>query len=325
LARKILRMVSAETVSLELVHTAQQITRIGDGRVLTGDDGDDLRIRIETGYGLKVSVRLDTNQLDDVVLQAAVKRAESAARALPGAAVNLLRIPTGAQQYLPVTLWHDATIVAMAERRSGVAAMVDAVRSTGLVAAGFVGMMARCAFIMNNDGLESYYRETDCECTVTARLPVGTAAGWDGQAHRDWSQIDPHGLATTAVDIAKRGAGPRAVEPGRRIAILSPAAVAQLVHTMTISFDAYLSDNRGTPFSKHPTGNKIGLAVFDRRLTLSSDPNDPDGGYRPDFDVAREAVCRLALVVPHERRADKDRGDDRVVPRGDLRESLCRC
>ncbi len=161
--------------------------------------------------------------------------------------------------------------------------MIDVVRSAGLVAAGFVGVMARCAAVMNKDGLESYYRETDCECTMTARTADGTSSGWHGQANRDWGKVEAHVVAATAVDIAQRGANPKAVEPGRHVAILTPLAVVQLVHLMTSAFDAIQTDSGGTPFSMHPTGSKRGLRVFDRRLSMSSDPADADGGYRPDF------------------------------------------
>jgi predicted Zn-dependent protease len=261
----------------------RQITRIAGSRVLTGDDGEELSIRVTGGYGVKGRVSIETNQIDDTTLQAAVTRAEGLARAFVGAPHSLLSIPNGAQQYLPVDLWRDASVAALQERPAAVAAMIDVVRSAGLVAAGFVGVMARCAAVMNKDGLESYYRETDCECTMLARAEDGTSSGWHGQANRDWAKIDPHLVAATAVDIAQRGANPKAVEPGRRVAILTPIAVVQLVHLMTEAFDASATDNGGTPFSKHPTGNKLGLRVFDRRLTMSSDPADPEGGYRPDF------------------------------------------
>jgi predicted Zn-dependent protease len=259
------------------------MTRIAGSRVLTGDDGDDLQITITTGYGLKGSVSIDTNQIDETTLRGAVARAESAARALPGAPYSLLNIPEGARQYLAVDLWRDASVAALQERPATVPEMIDIVRSAGLIAAGFAGVMARCAAVMNKDGLESYYRETDCECTMQARAADGTSSGWHGQANRDWTKIDPHGVAATAVDIARRGANPKAVEPGRRVAILTPIAVVQLVHLMTPAFDAYLTDIGLTPFSKHPGGNKLGLRVFDRNLTISSGPADPDGGYRPDF------------------------------------------
>jgi predicted Zn-dependent protease len=283
LGQKILGMASGDTVSAQVQHTARQITRIANGQVLGGDDGDELRLTVQTEYGLKGDVSIVTNQIDDTFLRAAVVRAESVARAMPGSPYNLLRIPRGRQDYLPVTLWHEPSVTAISERPPVAAAMIDVARAAGVVAAGFVGFMARSAMIVNKDGLESYYRETDCECTMTARLSDGTAAGWHGQADRDWSKIDPHAVASAAIDMAKRGAKPKALEPGRRTAILGPFAVVQLIHTMTKAFDAFMTDNGNTAFSKHPTGSKLGFQLFDRRVMLSSDPNDADGGYRPDF------------------------------------------
>src|SRR5690606_35433183 len=36
-------------------------------------------------------------------------------------------------------------------------------------------------------------------------------------------------------------------------------------------------------FSRHGGGNRVGERVMDRRIRMSSDPTDPDGGYAPFF------------------------------------------
>jgi len=181
-------------------------------------------------------------------------------------------------------LWRESTVNALATRPMIIPDMLDIVQSAGCIAAGFVGLMARASFVLNTDGQEAYYRETDCECTVTARTSNGKASGWHGQASRAWDQIDPHVIATTAAKIARQAANPQALEPGRRTAILSPAAVVQLVRLMTHAFDAGKTHDGWTPFSQtQPPHSKIGRRVFDPRISMWSDPADPDGGYRPDF------------------------------------------
>jgi len=287
LASKILRMASpdANFVAVTLIHTAQQITRFANNRLLTTDDGDDLIVKFHTEFGRKKDVSIQTNQLDDSGLLAAVRRAEALARLLPGAAINLTPPQkTGAFTYIPVDLWREGTVNALTTRPMIIPDMIDIVRSAGCIAAGFVGLMARASFVLNTDGQENYYRETDCECTVTARTPDGRASGWHGQANRAWDKIDPHLIATTAAQVAQRAANPSALEPGRRTAILSPAAVVQLVRLVTQALDANKTHHGMTPLAyKKPPHSKIGQRVMDARISIWSDPADPDGGYRPDF------------------------------------------
>jgi len=58
--------------------------------------------------------------------------------------------------------------------------------------------------------------------------------------------------------------------------------MAQIVRAMGSNFDAYATHMGVTPLSIY----KLHDRVLDERITLSSDPNDPDGGYLPFDDSA---------------------------------------
>lgn len=74
--------------------------------------------------------------------------------------------------------------------------------------------------------------------------------------------------------------GVQAFEPGRRTAILGPNAVAPLFRYLGGQFEAAAADSGGTGFSKRTgPGSMLGQRVFDERIQMSSDPNDPDGGF----------------------------------------------
>jgi predicted Zn-dependent protease len=59
------------------------------------------------------------------------------------------------------------------------------------------------------------------------------------------------------------------------------------VHQMMVQaiyqLDRYAAENFDTVFTLRPGQSKIGLKVFDERVTLSTDPMDPEMGYIP-FD-----------------------------------------
>jgi predicted Zn-dependent protease len=273
---RIMRIASAHSVTVAIDHTVRSVTRIANNRILSSDTDDDIRLTITAAFGQRAPVSIRTNQLDDATLRAVVARVEALAREQDGSPWNLHPTPLEPQLYVPVALWHASTVEALRDAP-------EPIRSDGFVAFGTVGLMARSAFVMRRGGVESYYRETDCECTVTARSSDGRASGWHGQASRDWSHIRPRDSAIPALDIAKRSVGAQGLEPGRRTVVLSPFAVLQVVAQMMYAFDAQKTDYQQTPFSRAPDGNKLGLHVFDRRVTLSSAPDDPDGGYRPEF------------------------------------------
>jgi predicted Zn-dependent protease len=86
-----------------------------------------------------------------------------------------------------------------------------------------------------------------------------------------------------AIDVAKRTQNAVAIEPGRYTVVLAPAATGAIVGSLRKSWNAAVADDGGSPWSRPGGGNKIGLQVLDRRISLWTDPADPELGYMP-FD-----------------------------------------
>src|SRR5688500_7656933 len=80
LNERIMAMTSADTVRVFVRHTARNITRLTDSRLLAGDDGDVVDIRIITKYGGREQVSVATNQITESSLRAIVYRCEAMAR-----------------------------------------------------------------------------------------------------------------------------------------------------------------------------------------------------------------------------------------------------
>src|SRR5688572_20176983 len=99
-ARKVLGFAKADTVLVELVHTANRVSRIANNRVLAGNDGDSLELTIYTSIGARSSVPILINQLDDDSLREAVRIAEAIALLQVGSPINLRPISLGPQKYL---------------------------------------------------------------------------------------------------------------------------------------------------------------------------------------------------------------------------------
>ena len=84
-------------------------------------------------------------------------------------------------------------------------------------------------------------------------------AAW-GRRYRMWRQFS---------------ANPVAIEPGRYTVILEPQAVGDLVQLLAFTFNARSADEGRSPFSKQGGGTKLGEKIVDERVTLFSDPADP--------------------------------------------------
>src|SRR5688500_13399427 len=76
LTKRIVDMTSADTVMIYMTHTANVITRMANGQVLSADDGDDLEINIATKFRGRSGVSINTIQVDDSALRSMVERCE---------------------------------------------------------------------------------------------------------------------------------------------------------------------------------------------------------------------------------------------------------
>lgn len=287
IGRTVLGYATADFASLQLSHRAFGTSRVTRGRVHSASDGEVVTLALDVAVRGHASVSLGINQLDDASLREIVPYLERLAKTQIGT-VGVHGPPDriGLRTYLPVHLWHDASVDAMTDRRTApLGAIFEAARAAQVRSAVFVGASATATCVMDTSGVIAYADETDTELTVTCWAPDGNGSGWGGAAARDWSVLDPAAVAAHAIELASRSVTVQALEPGRRTAILGPAAVAPLVQHMASAFDAFGTIAlQGTPFSVPPHSSKVGQRVFDSRLTMRSDPADPDGGYRPFFE-----------------------------------------
>jgi len=281
-AHEVLQLTAADTASITIHHRAVGMARVAMGRVRMQDNGDQMYLGLMTQFGQRAQVVLTLNQIDRRSLRQAVAYLDRAARELPGDPTSVAT-PIPARTYLPNSSWSDHTAAAFADaRHSAVRALVAPVLDAGLTASAFVGVYAHAMLYADKQGIFADGQETDSEIVATGWSPDGKGAGWAGQASRDWATLDPARVAARTIELTQRSANPVAFEPGRRTVILDRPAVAQIVRTMGPSFSAQQTLSGQTalynPFTRRP---RLGERIMDPRITMSSDPNDPDGGYLP--------------------------------------------
>jgi predicted Zn-dependent protease len=249
-------------------------TRFAVNQISTAGDDSDTTITVSSSFG-KRSASATTNKLDDDGLRWVVETSERLARLAPEDPEAMPGL--GPQQYQDTRGWSDATAALdPAGRASAVRQVTEPSRGAGLSATGYLESDAEARAVANSKGLFAYGRRTLCSMTTTVRTQDGTGSGWAGAAHSDWSRVDPASLGARAIGKASRSARPVAIEPGRYTVILEPTAVGNLVQLIARALDARSADEGRSFFTKPGGGNKIGMKVMDERVSLISDPFDPE-------------------------------------------------
>jgi predicted Zn-dependent protease len=274
LCRRVLAAGSADELRVNVTSGATANTRFAVNQISTAGDNTNTAITVRAVFGRKAG-SATTNRVDDESLRAVVRRAEALARLAPDDPEMLPEL--GPQTYA-TNAGYDAATAALspAGRASAVRAITDRAAAAGLVSTGYLEANGGSQAVATSRGLFAWSESTAVALTTTVRTPDGTGSGWAGATSHDWARLDPAALGARAIAKAERSRNPVAVEPGRYTVILEPTAVGNLVPLIAGAAQARAADEGRSFFSKPGGGTKIGQKVVDERVTLLSDPLDPD-------------------------------------------------
>lgn len=283
LAKRVLAMSGAEETRVNISSDASGNTRFAAGDITTSGDVDDTLISItSTVDGRRASAT--TNLIDDASLKRAVDTAERLARLSPRDPELVPEL--GPQQYQEVNASSgDVSSLGAAARAQAVEQLIAATRNPGgampidpasLFVAGFLEATGMTRGVATSRGLFAYHASTDVSLSCTARTPDGTGSGYASAGGRAWTSVDPGSLGRRAAQKALASRNPVAIEPGRYTVILEPRAVADFIPGLMGSLNARSADEGRSAFSRKGGGTRIGEKIVDERVTLLSDPFDPD-------------------------------------------------
>jgi predicted Zn-dependent protease len=274
IAKKVLSFATADETRVTIGSQTDGNMRFAVNQASTSGDNYDHIVNVRSAFG-KRAASSTTNSLDDASLRSAVERAEQLARLSPEDPEAMPEL--GPQTYTESAEWSDATASLDAAGRARMVSEITSIaKAANLVSTGLLETVAGTFAVANNKGLFAYRRQTGAALTITARTPEGTGSGWAGASTNDVSKIDAPALARRATGKARRSVDPIAIEPGRYTVVLEPTAVGNLVQLIAGALNARSADEGRSFFSKPGGGNKIGMKVLDERITLVSDPADPE-------------------------------------------------
>lgn len=283
LARQIQGYMTARDDTIAVRSSTEGRTQFALNEVQRGSDGVHRSVSFAEHFDMR-HASMGTDEVDEVSLRAAVGKAEALAQALtvPGSPKGPEDPLRPAPDVNPL-LWSDQSraLVAPEARLAAIETSLTSVKGAGLVGAGQLDVDPFMLAVLTKAGHFEYGRRSTCNWSVTARTKDGTGSGWAVWEGEDWSKVNIQALTARAIDLAERSMNPVAVEPGRYTVVMTPEAVGTLVGLITRVLGGLDADAGLTPFSMPGHGNKIGLKVLDERVSLSSDPMDPEGGFLP--------------------------------------------
>jgi predicted Zn-dependent protease len=278
LADRILAFAKADETRVNVSSGWSGNTRFAGNEITTSGGTTDTQVTVTSTIGRR-RASATTNILDDASLKRTVELAESLARLSPE---NPELMPElGSQQYAQVNGYFDSTAGLSAESRAAATrASIQAAEAAGrdagnIFVAGFLDADAGADAIATSRGLFAYHRNTSANLSITARTPDGTGSGWSSGGARDWTRLDPARLGRVAAQKAVASRNPKAIEPGLYTVVLEPQAVADLIPGLIGAFNARNNDEGRGTFSKSGGGTKLGEKIADERVTIYSDPADP--------------------------------------------------
>jgi predicted Zn-dependent protease len=274
LVERVIKMSKADSIQVNVGGGYSANIRFADNRISTAGGISTANLNIQSSFGPKHAV-VSTNDFTDAALERAVRQSEALAKLAPDDPEAMP--PLGPQQYENVKTYFDSTANLGPDGRAASArAAIDPCKAAGdLKAAGFLNTGIGAGAVGNSKGLFAYQSGTSSNYTLTVRTADGTGSGWAGADHPDWSQVDVKRVAEHAIEKARLSRNPVAIEPGRYTVILEPQAVGDLVQLLAFALDARSADEGRSAFSKQGGGTKLGEKVVDERVTLLSDPADP--------------------------------------------------
>jgi predicted Zn-dependent protease len=272
---RVTRLSRGQRCSARLTSSWTGNTRFAANDVSTGGSIENTELSVHSWLTNR-HASVTTNDLSGAGLERAVRRAEALAKIAPPDPEDMPALEP--QEYRAVNGYFDTTAGAGAEdmARAALSALEVTRKSSDLDASGFLTIGSRAVGIMNTSGLFAYHPSTSANYTVTVRTRDGTGSGFAGADHNDWSRLDFSRVSQRAIDKARASRRPVALEPGRYTTILETQAANDFNWLLLFGLDARAADEGRSPFTREGGGNRIGEKVVDERVTIFSDPADPD-------------------------------------------------
>lgn len=269
--------------------------RYARNSVSTAGANDDTTLVVQSNFGTRTGT-VTLNEFDDASVERGVRRSEELARLAPEDPEFMGVL--GPQKYVAPSAgaYTAATAGITPDYRAQVAkASIEPAAAKECTAAGFFQDGANWQGMMNTKGLSAFYRSTQASLSVTVRANDGTGSGYVARDVNDIARFDAAATSGIALEKAVASRTPRAIEPGKYTVILEPEAAVEMLQPLVGGFDSRATDEGRSFLSKPGGASKLGEKLVDERVSIWSDPQDPDVPVSPWIGDGR-ATARTSWI-----------------------------
>jgi predicted Zn-dependent protease len=273
LLKKVLSYSKADECEVNLGGSEGGNVRYALNAVSTAGDISTVGLGVTSVYGKKAgSATID--QFDDASLERVVRRSEELAQLAPE---NSEYMPMLGPSEFKEAITYNANTAAMTpeSRAEMVGQSLKVTKDAKLFAAGFLENSSGFNAVMNSKGLFAYNKNSDVTFSVTTRNEGGTISGYAARGFTDVSKLDTASATRVATMKANASVGAKAIEPGKYTVILEPVAATYMLENM-FRFDARSAEEGRSFLSKKGGGTRLGEQLMDPKVTIYSDPFNPD-------------------------------------------------
>jgi predicted Zn-dependent protease len=273
LLKKVLSYSKADECEASLGGGDEGNVRYALNAVSTAGDISSVSLSVTSVYGKKAG-SATINEFDDAALERVVRRSEELAQFAPE---NSEYMPMLGQSEFKEAITYNANTAAMTpeSRAEMVGKSLAITKEAKLSAAGFLNNSNSFSAVMNSKGLFAYSKSTDVYFSVTTRNDAGTTSGYAARGFTDVSKLDTASATRVATMKANASIGAKAIEPGKYTVILEPVAATYMLENM-FRFDARSAEEGRSFLSKKGGGTRLGEQLMDPKVTIYSDPFNPD-------------------------------------------------
>jgi len=268
---KLLKRVQADDAVVGVSSNTLSHLRFAANRFTTSGRQEQVTVSVTVWKNQKRGASTASN-LDEASLAQAVSQAEELARLSP---VDHEYVPTlGPQQYKPTGGYVEATVEpSLTARAKSIDEIIGSCEKQNVIGAWFHHTNGTAAASATKNGNFTFHRSTLAALSVTARTPDGTSSGYFLRNHFDIAKLDPARIGREAIKKALDAREAKVLEPGTYPVILEPQAAGDLLQ---FDFNARSADEGRSPWSAPGGKTRQGQKLFDERLSLVSDPLNPD-------------------------------------------------
>jgi predicted Zn-dependent protease len=273
LLKKVLSYSKADECEVSLGGSEGGNVRYALNAVSTAGDISTIGLSVTSVYGKKAgSATID--QFDDASLERVVRRSEELAQLAPE---NSEYMPMLGPSEFKEAITYNANTAAMTpeSRAEMVGQSLKVTKDAKLFAAGFLENSSGFNAVMNSKGLFAYNKNSDVTFSVTTRNEGGTISGYAARGFTDVSKLDTASATRVATMKANASVGAKAIEQGKYTVILEPVAATYMLENM-FRFDARSAEEGRSFLSKKGGGTRLGEQLMDPKVTIYSDPFNPD-------------------------------------------------